>query len=81
VKNGISFDDPDLTDFGFDDLFVAVNLSCSHGRLFLNETFLQEVKFDGNLQCDLNTPNVHPTGCTIRLIDYNHPQAKKRTRM
>ena len=40
LKNGISFDDPDLTDFGYDGLYVAVNLSCSHGLLFLNETFL-----------------------------------------
>ena len=40
----------------------------------------QSVKFDGNPECDLSSPSNPPAGCTIRLKDYNHPQAPQRQR-
>lgn len=38
---GISVYDPDYQDYGFSSKIMSINISCLHGRLFLNEPFLQ----------------------------------------
>jgi len=38
---GLFVSDPDYKDYGFSIMSFEVNLTCFHGRLFLNETFLQ----------------------------------------
>jgi hypothetical protein len=38
---GLNVTDPDYLDFGFDARTITVNISCKHGRLFLNEEFLK----------------------------------------
>lgn len=40
--NTLFVTDPDFEDYGFNTRIFTVNLSCTHGRLFLNETFLTE---------------------------------------
>ena len=73
--NGIGITDPDSKDYGYDGRFITVKISCSHGRLFVNEKFLEEVKFNGDLECDLTTsPEVSEIGCRIRLLDLGHKQ-------
>ena len=38
--------DPDFEDFMFDQRILTVNLSCTHGRIFLNEEFLRSKRTD-----------------------------------
>jgi hypothetical protein len=38
---GLNVTDPDYLDFGFDARTITVNISCKHGRIFLNEEFLK----------------------------------------
>ncbi|EKX42955.1 hypothetical protein GUITHDRAFT_140819 [Guillardia theta CCMP2712] len=73
--NGISIVDPDSKDFGYNDRYITLNVSCQHGRLFLNETFLEDVLFDGDTNCDLAyDPQSSELGCRVKLMDYKHPQ-------
>jgi len=39
---GLQIEDPDFKDYLFDTRPFTINISCSHGRLFLNEEFLME---------------------------------------
>ena len=76
-ENGIGILDPDSKDYGYDTWKVQVTLRASHGRLFVNERFLEEVLFNGDLECDLETdPSVSESGCRIRLVDTGHEQGK-----
>ena len=42
ITTGLSVSDPDSGDYGFSSGIFTVNMSCVNGRLFLNETFLEE---------------------------------------
>ena len=76
-KNGILITDPDSKDYGYDTRKIRVTLNCSHGRLFVNERFLEEVLFNGNVNCDLDTdPEVSELGCRIRLVDLGFEQGQ-----
>ena len=77
VTNGIGITDPDSKDYGYDVRNIKIKLSCSHGRLFVNERFLENVLFNGNLNCDLEVdPAVSESGCRVRLLDLQHQQGK-----
>lgn len=41
LGSGLSVSDPDFEDYGFDVKTFTVNLTCSNGRLYLNEEFLK----------------------------------------
>jgi hypothetical protein len=73
--NGIGITDPDTKDYGFDNRIIRVKLNCSHGRLFVSERFLEEILFNGDLECDpLTAPELSELGCRIRLVDVGHEQ-------
>jgi hypothetical protein len=42
IGGGISISDPDYLDYGFLDMAFEVNISCLHGKIMLNEAFLQQ---------------------------------------
>jgi hypothetical protein len=42
IGDGISISDPDYLDYGFLDMAFEVNISCLHGKIMLNEAFLQQ---------------------------------------
>jgi hypothetical protein len=42
IGEGIFISDPDNTDYGFLNMEFRMNISCKHGRLLLNEAFLQQ---------------------------------------
>jgi hypothetical protein len=42
IGEGISISDPDYLDYGFLDMAFEVNVSCLHGKIMLNEAFLQQ---------------------------------------
>ena len=77
LANGVGITDPDSKDYGYDTRKIMVKLHCSHGRLFVNERFLEEVLFNGDTNCDIQTnPAVSELGCRIRLVDVGHEQGK-----
>lgn len=45
---GLNISDPDYSNYGFKTYPITVNISCSHGRLFLNETFLKATGIAGS---------------------------------
>ena len=42
TSSGLHVSDPDFNDFGFNLKVFTVNLTCSNGRLYLNEKFLKQ---------------------------------------
>ena len=42
IGTGISITDPDYSDYGFLNMDFSLNISCLHGRILLNEAFLQQ---------------------------------------
>ena len=76
-KNGILLTDPDSKDYGYDARTVRITLNCTRGRLFVNERFLEEVLFNGDLGCNLGTdPQLSELGCRIKLVDVGHKQGR-----
>ena len=89
---GINITDPDQSNFGFNDprmvfgrsLGFMVNLSVSHGCLFVNESYLRygpeyaerskNKAVVGGPDCALDK-SFDIGGCTIRLKDYGQPKA------
>jgi len=46
IVSGLSVSDPDFEDFGFAQRIFTVNISCTHGRVFLNESYLEQAGGD-----------------------------------
>jgi len=46
----LNISDPDYLDYGFSSRILYVNLSCSHCRLYLNETFLRSALVQKKIQ-------------------------------
>ena len=73
--------DPDYKDYGFETRVLTVNLSCTHGRLFLNEAFLRSKRIDnrnpnrpqeyqvGMAQADPEVHGDHRPGVVFKIWD------------
>jgi hypothetical protein len=75
--NGISITDPDTKDYGYDAKILQLKLSCTHGRLFVNERFLHMIMFNGDFDCNFAfRPEESEKGCRLRLVKTEDPQGE-----